>query len=99
MKPGHTPGDWKLELSRWPTGKLAWRPFIYAVGAPEGSRHIAELCEENPNLDANGRLIAAAPKMRASLQALLGDDLRPENLGERLDAARALLAEIDGEGL
>jgi hypothetical protein len=52
---------------RWPNGQLNGPPSIYAPNAPDGGRHVCEVFD-NGQLDANARLIAAAPAMLAALR-------------------------------
>lgn len=63
-------------------------PNIDGESPKEGSFNISEI-----DAEANARLIAAAPEMYATLQAILNDDYK--NVGEMKDAVNYILAKVN----
>lgn len=96
----HTPGPWTIvkesndAIIRYSDGELvSYVARIYDTA----------LCAEHGTIDANARLIAAAPEMRVFVEragrlfAEMLDGATPDSgiLAEWLDASRALLARIE----
>lgn len=102
----HTPGPWRSTFRGMDKGS-SWASRIpYAIERELGNavQPIADLCDQ-PQAEANARLIAAAPDLLAALQAL--DDYVCNNLtGEyptgvdvdsaEFKAARAAIAKATG---
>lgn len=70
----HTPGPWK---SDWV------RPFRCDVYAPDGELRIATV--HGKNVDADARLIAAAPEMHAILHEILDQLCDEEEISPGLE--------------
>lgn len=93
----HTPGPWNLSLERFPSGKLAWRPFVHAPHMPEGERYIGELNGDSATMEANARLIASAPDLLAELETVadwLADLVEGARLEDTLEIQEAVLSVI-----
>lgn len=86
----HTPGPWTVDYSG--PSRLAIMDDAYRVIAFGNLQN--EIADED---EANARLIAAAPEMRASIERMI-TALEDCEAGECEEAreARALLARIDG---
>ena len=63
----HTPGIWEIHITRWPDGTLNGTPTVYASNDNSEGRHVCQLYD-NGQLDANARLIAAAPDLLEALK-------------------------------
>jgi len=93
MNSTHTPGPWIV-----PDGGI--RPTVYT----EDGQHIATLYDCGDVMEANARLIAAAPDMYDALKALFDEDgpVRVTVAGKLIDLvavvdrARAALAKAEG---
>ena len=67
----HTPGPWKAENGTGSGGK-GWGCWeVFACDGPE--TYIAGSNRDNPDQEANARLIAAAPELLEALQTALRD--------------------------
>lgn len=90
---GHTPGNWKAK-------KLPYGMAAVMVG----NKYIANRMSADTEGEAmaNAMLIAAAPKLLASLNYLLGccelnlDEMEYDTI-DAIDAAREVIAEATGE--
>ena len=109
MSATHTPGPWELACDGCAivganggtqiveTGKAYWSNLAAAAaqGSTLAQKHL-------PEVEANARLIAAAPELLAMLERLVPamPDLGDIDLGEDdnalLDEARALIAKVKG---
>jgi len=83
MTTKHTPGPWKLKLARFPNGKLAGVPYVFAPNGPDTYRHVcqpffddAASPEIRAQQEANARLIAAAPELIEALRAVVNSAVR-----------------------
>lgn len=63
----HTPGPWNLEAGRSIVTSSGAFYLSYGKDKASGAPHFSNFCE----LDANARLIAAAPDLLAALEYLL----------------------------
>lgn len=97
----HTPGPWTLEAGR--TFQTGSGEFYLSYGKDRhGNPKFRDFCE----LDANARLIAAAPEMLAALERIAASEPRPRRDGhydadvvETLQRiARAAIRKATGEG-
>ena len=98
----HTPGPWIVEPDSRP--RMSWNNHIVVETNPE--RRICFMAHGGDNekvqveLDADARLIAAAPALYAALRTLIADvsDYEPwQRPCHAVDKARAALALADGE--
>jgi len=92
----HTPGPWSIGEHQ----KIISTGWSIRIPS-DGSAIAYVLGERNPELQANARLIAAAPDLLAALQELLHMpefDGTPECSLLRRDAKRAARAAIDRAG-
>lgn len=98
---GHTPGPWHVSEKGFIAGESA--PTVYATD--DELRYVAfcndrwnEKGRETDNL-ANARLIAAAPELLESLEAMYamfnGNGVTPED-DAAIDAARSAIAKATG---
>lgn len=102
MSAQHTPKPWIFTLTRWPNGEFHGEPYIYAPNARENpveGRHVATLFKVD-EVEANGRLIEAAPELLEALENLLNtrcfrNDLSPEHHAA-LDKCRAAIGKAKG---
>lgn len=74
----HTPGPWKLKISRYPNGELSGRPYVYAPNGPDTHRHICEpfidsaaTREIQEMQEANACLLSAALELLEACEALI----------------------------
>ena len=89
----HTPGPWSLEAGRSISTSSGSFYLSYGKDKASGAPLFSNFCE----LDANARLIAAAPDLLAALELCFqyvngGDNLRPGLQHEAFEAARAAIA-------
>lgn len=84
MSTQHTPGPWEAEAARIVAGS-------HIV--------IADCAGRGQKVEANARLIAAAPKLLMALQALVPADFdeHPQDFMPDWHAARAAIAEATGQ--
>lgn len=81
----HTPGPWELTE--------------YTVRGPDGGPVAEMWVSQSTPWRLNGRLIAAAPDLLATLRRLLwanNSSVDAQSRSEALDAARAVIDNIDG---
>ncbi len=85
----HTQGPWKAYLY----GKDSYGRTIATVGANDGNNRICELCAVDlpvDSIEANAKLIAAAPELLKALNSVL------EDLCDFQDAYPDLSNQFDG---
>ena len=104
MSAKHTPGPWKLAGE-----SVSKQTFVYALNDRGTNQFWFDIqpgwtCDgvrtSDAELEANARLIAAAPDLLAALTALMGDhggSLGVSRTDERALAARAALAKATGD--
>ena len=102
----HTPGPWRELRNGYTKKHISGLPIMTTViESPSAiicemwDRKSADRVAAIDEQDANARLIAKAPEMRAMIDGLLcdpNDAPGPLSWVEMVRAARALLAEIDG---
>lgn len=88
----HTPGPWRRKLSANDYGMIA----ATDGSRMSGYRSVASVHgqDDEAEMEANARLIAAAPTMYEFIQRIERGD--PFGIASPATAARALLANIDG---
>ena len=86
----HTPGPWNLEAGRSIVTSSGAFYLSYGKDKASGAPHFSNFCE----LDANARLIAAAPDLLAELEKLVKVAGR---LGASCAGAKAALAKANGK--
>jgi len=94
MKTKHTPGPW--EISRWKDARLA-NGFETVISDSRG-HGLVTFCQKGKNkkVEANARLIAAAPDLLAALENALAESVgQPSRRISRegLDDIRAAIAQ------
>lgn len=95
MTTNHTPGPWTIE--RDPEGMIILGPIAHAPGVI-ASEYVARPHGINGRKEANARLIAAAPEMKALLEVCLRRfEREPVGVTAHIHSIRALLARIEGE--
>lgn len=91
----HTPGPWRVRRTQ--------TPGQFVTSEKVCDAHNSVICNLHVNAEANGRLIAAAPKMLAALQQAekaldsVFDGWVDGVIGEALLAVRIVIAEATGE--
>lgn len=83
----HTPGTWQVSHQR---------EDLILVGTD--AQNVAEMIHDAVDLDeieANARLISAAPELLAALKGFLHAD--PDVFADELAAARAAIAKVQGK--
>ena len=89
----HTPGPWRLSPA---DDTVVIDATGSEVAAIDGDYNQPEAW---PLMEANARLIAAAPDMLAALEAIMGERWSPGGRSEHVsDLARAAIAKARGEG-
>jgi hypothetical protein len=110
-KTQHTPGPWIVRQWGLPAGQMTVEVVRGGLRSKVAILHPSHICEEHDgNIQANARLIAAAPDLLAALKECITDDgarclaygADTPTLRRRLAAinsvARAALAKAQGEG-
>lgn len=105
-KTQHTPGPWQVHIFRYPNGQLNGTPSVYAPNGNDGGRHVCQVYD-NGQLEANARLIAAAPDLLGSLKALFehcamvhsvwGDGCNQKQADAAIKAGRDAIAKAEGK--
>ncbi|MBT9173470.1 MAG: hypothetical protein DDT21_01871 [Syntrophomonadaceae bacterium] len=86
----HTPGPWHVENDLQYDGGTI--PYIVS----ETDVWIAKTNTFSTNVEANARLIAAAPELLEALKKLLALEMRYTNVGlKEFDAARAAIKKVE----
>lgn len=102
---GHTPGPWKAIISSVVTEQGETKPFC-SISQSETGEDIAYMTLRPHEVEANARLIAAAPDMINALKWLLdvseglsdrNDGTESENKQRAQHEARAAIARAEGE--
>src|SRR5512138_2077451 len=103
--PKWTPGPWKPQIVRYPNGQLNGTPSVYAPNGDDGGRHVCA-CYDNGQIEANARLIAAAPSLADFVRAIArcvkcseseSGQPAPEAVDAWIEHARALLARLEAQ--
>jgi hypothetical protein len=100
MTTKHTPGPWRTTRKLGYSGHAAAEYYIYAENTNDGrSLAVAHIKKSTVQpMEANARLIAAAPDLLAALQALLAvSSACSDEETEAVIYARAAIAKARGE--
>ena len=106
----HTPGPWIADAQDFESGPaMVDGTLIIAEGAPAGEKCVAE-CHSPTRMDADARLIAAAPDLLSAMERIAEDDgsdphggyvdewTEAEAFSRVQEIARAAIAKATGAG-
>lgn len=103
MEVKHTPAPWRATKREVPEG-LNWASRIpFAIERPAGGAvlPVADVCDQ-PEAEANARLIAAAPELLDALRACAavcaGETMHKQGLIDTLQLAQKAITKATGSG-